>query len=457
MASFEETEETVTQKLKVYPAIIGFTVILILLVRGELSAQGAGSLTYGQTVNGSTGGSGTENWTFSGSASDVVVIDMKSAEFDTYLELRGPDGVLLTSDDDGGGDLDSQIIRGLQESGLYTITAGGFGDERGAYTLSLNLATDFATRVENALAAANVPAGTGFLAEGLSETIVDLTEEDETVQWVNLDGEFADFAMGADITWGPGAAEDTCGFIFRRVDDDNYYVVEIDRSGAVWFVERDEGEWGDSQGDNYLAVRTSAKDVNQVVLSASGDTFIVYVNGQRTATFSDISNPSGQVAVEMTTYDESTVTNCTFNDVWVWSLGPAAPAIATATPAALPTLPGATQLPTLPGPNVRPSKTPVAGLTTGQSPIISSVTSRGTCDDLTFDVSWSDPDGDAVRIEWLDSDTSEVVFTDNISGGSGTFSSPDWFCESDSCVTNARVVDAAGNMSSVFEVTTTCP
>jgi hypothetical protein len=429
----------------------------MLLMRGEVQAQTVSTLTYGQTVNGSTASSGTENWTFSGSEADVIIISMESAEFDTYLELRGPDGVLLSSDDDGGGDLNSQIIRGLPETGQYTITAGGFGDERGAYTLSLTLASDFAANVENALAQANIPTGTGFIAEGMNEIIIDLTEVDATVQWVTLDGEFADFAMGAAITWGPGAAEDTCGFIFRHVDDDNYYVVEIDRTGAVWFVERDEGEWGESQGDNYLAVRTSAKDVNQLVLSASGSEFIVYVNGQRTATFTDASNASGQVAVEMMTYDESTVTNCTFNDVWVWNLGQSTATIPTSTPASLPTLAGATQLPTLPAPDVRPSKTPVPGLTTGQNPVISSIVSRGACDDLTYDVTWSDPDGNAVRIEWLDSDTGEVIFTDNISGSAGTFSSPDWFCESSSCVSNARVVDAAGNMSSVYEVTTTCP
>ncbi len=443
--------EIVIRKPKVYPGTIGFAVALLLLMRGELHTQSAGTLTYGQTVNGSTTSSGTENWTFSGSETDVVIIQMESAEFDTYLELRGPDGVLLTSDDDGGGNLNSQIIRGLQETGQYTITAGGFGDERGTYTLSLILASEFAANVENLLAQANIPTGTGFLAEGLSEIIVDLTEVDDTIQPAILDGEFADFVMGAEITWGPGAAEDTCGFIFRRVDEDNYYVVEIDRTGAVWFVERDGGEWGESQSDSYLAVRTSAKDMNQLVLSVSGSTFVVYVNGQRTATFSDTSNASGQVAVEMTTYDESVVTNCTFNEVWVWNLGQST------APDTVPTVAGGTQLPTLPAPDARPSKTPVPGLTTGQNPMITSIVSRGTCDDITFVVTWSDPDGDAVRIEWLDNDTGEVAFTDEISGGAGSFSSPDWFCESATCVTNARVVDAAGNVSSVYEVTTTCP
>jgi uncharacterized protein YgiM (DUF1202 family) len=377
-------------------------------------------------------------------------------------------------------------------------------------------------------------AGDGFIAEGLGETIIDLTDEDDTVEWVLMDGHYADFVMGADITWGPVAEEDTCGFIFRRVDEDNYYVIEIDRTGTVWFVERENGEWGDSEGDSYLAVRTGAKDDNQLVLSVSGGTFIVYVNGQRTATFSDNSNASGETAVEMTTYDESTITNCTFNHVWVWDLGQAAFALPTATPGSLPTLPGANMPPTktpVPSSNLPTGATvtitvPSANLRSGpgtdyervesavqgdsfgviaqagsgadtwylvsipgnrqgwlwsgivslspanaviplaedvgvvssggQPPVINSIVSQGPCDDITFVVDWSDADGDAAQIEWLDTDTGEIVFTDDISGSGGNFSSPDWFCESATCTTNAQVRDVAGNVSSIYEVTTVC-
>jgi hypothetical protein len=524
----------VSRKLHFHQGIIGLALALLFIVGGHLSAQTGGTIAYGQSVDGSTANGGTENWSFTGSAGDLVVISMTSTEFDTYLELRDPDGQVIIADDDGGQELNSRIIRTLQANGSYTITAGGFGDERGTYTLTLANEAAFGESVQSALAQANIAPGDGFVADGMFEVIIDLTEEDETVEWDSLDGEYADFAMGAEINWGPGATEDTCGFIFRRLDEDNYYVVEIDRTGGVWYVERSGGEWGEVQGDSYLAVRTGSKDTNQLVLSAIGDTFIVYVNGQRTVSFSDDSNTSGEVAVEMSTFDESTVTNCTFNDVWVWDLG--------ASPGAAPT---PDTPPTQPGPDTQPTKTPVpptevseatsatltinvpsanlrsgpgtdfervesasagdtfpvigrsgegqdtwymvslsgdrqgwlwSGIvtlspadavipvveggpsvpTTNQSPVISSIVSQGTCEDLTLVVNWSDPNSDAVRIEWLDTDTGDIAFTDDISGGGGSFSSTDWFCETDSCVTNARVVDAAGNMSNTYEATTTC-
>jgi len=428
-----------------------FIAVILVLMRSA-QAQG-GVIQYGQTINSSTATTGTENWTFAGAQGDVVIISMESAEFDTYLELRGPDGVLLTSDDDGGADRNSQIVRSLPTTGQYTITTGGFQSARGAYTLSLSLSPEFAASVQNALAGAGIAAGSGYIADGMSEDIIDLTDEDLTVRWNSLDGVYTDFVMGADIRWGPGAAEDTCGFLFRRVDDDNYYVVEIDRGGNVWFTELADGEWGDAQGDTYLAVRTGAKDTNRLVLVVTGITFTVYVNGQRTATFSDNSNPSGTVAVEMSTYDESMVTNCTFDNVWVWDMPATAP-LATPTISQLPTLP---PLPTPSGPVALPTKTPVGGVgTSGSAPIILNVTSQGPCSNVTLTVNWRDADGDAQRIEWLDADTGAVEYTDAISGSGGSFPSSNWVCDSGNCVTNLRIVDAAGHMSSTYEAVTTC-
>lgn len=505
-------------------------VVVILLLRSDLQSAyaQASALQYGQTVSSSTASNGTEQWTFFGNPGDVVIIDMKSAEFDTYIELRGPDGALVTSDDDGGGDLDSSIIRTLAATGQHTITAGGFGDERGAYTLSLTLAPEFGGNVANLLAQANIPAGNGTIADGMNEIIIDLTDEDDTVEWVSLDGVYSDFAMGAEIQWGPGAAEDTCGIIFRQFDDDNYYIVEIDRTGGVWYIERDEGEWGESQGDTFLAVRTGSKDVNQVVLSAAGNTFTVYVNGQQTGTFFDSSNTSGEVAIEMTTYDESQVTNCAFKNVWVWDLGQGSSTLLpTPTPASPIAGPQSTKTPTgsttstatvtvtMPSANLRsgpgtdfptvvsvsqgdvlnvigragegeetwylvaapgnqhgwlwsgivtlsPSdaQIPIADnvtvSTSSASPVITNVESQGPCEDLTLTVHWTDADGDAKDVEWIDYDTGEVFLTEDVSQLSGSFSSVDWTCDTDSCSTDLRVVDDAGNVSNTYTATTTC-
>lgn len=62
-----------------------------------------------------------------------VVIDMQSADFDSYLTLVGDD--IMLSDDDGGDGLDARI-EALLEPGQYTIRAGSFGSGSGRFSLS---------------------------------------------------------------------------------------------------------------------------------------------------------------------------------------------------------------------------------------------------------------------------------------------------------------------------------
>lgn len=100
--------------------------------------QGSGTIAIGQTVTGSINES-QQTWTFSGSAGDVISIEMNSTDFDTYLELNGPNGQQVTRDDDGGPGLNS-FINGfaLPTSGTYTIIARSFANAgRGTYTLTL--------------------------------------------------------------------------------------------------------------------------------------------------------------------------------------------------------------------------------------------------------------------------------------------------------------------------------
>jgi hypothetical protein len=41
-------------------------------------------------------------WTFDAMTGETITVNMQSLDFDTYLELYAPDGMLLASDDDGG-------------------------------------------------------------------------------------------------------------------------------------------------------------------------------------------------------------------------------------------------------------------------------------------------------------------------------------------------------------------
>lgn len=63
-------------------------------------------------------------------------LEMRSDDFDPYLELAGPNGY-AREDDDSAGDLDARIADFL-EAGEYTLTArSAYGDGDGVYTLSV--------------------------------------------------------------------------------------------------------------------------------------------------------------------------------------------------------------------------------------------------------------------------------------------------------------------------------
>jgi hypothetical protein len=77
-------------------------------------------------------------FTFMGQAGQRIQIDLMSSDFDAYLYLRDMNGQNIASDDDGGGGLNSRIIRDLPYSGMYQILANTLrAGQYGAFTLSL--------------------------------------------------------------------------------------------------------------------------------------------------------------------------------------------------------------------------------------------------------------------------------------------------------------------------------
>lgn len=95
---------------------------------------------------------------FYGQAGDTVTIDMAAdsySDLDSWLDLRGPDGPILISDDDSAGDLNARIGNyALPQEGTYTIVARAAGDETtGSFELALNLAQnelpDLTTSIDN--------------------------------------------------------------------------------------------------------------------------------------------------------------------------------------------------------------------------------------------------------------------------------------------------------------------
>ena len=78
------------------------------------------------------------NWTldFSFSAGERVVVNMKSGDFDSYLEMLRGDGTVLTSNDDGGSGTDARLVYDVPTAGGYKIRAKGYEeDAAGSFVL----------------------------------------------------------------------------------------------------------------------------------------------------------------------------------------------------------------------------------------------------------------------------------------------------------------------------------
>jgi hypothetical protein len=119
-----------------------------LPITGSIPSPGAvGTVQVGTNVQGrlETGdqqmndGTWADVWQFQGRANQVVTIELRSDEFDAYLQLLDAAGNRLAEDDDSLGDYNARIVYTLPVTGTYQIVVNNFGDARsaGIYTLSV--------------------------------------------------------------------------------------------------------------------------------------------------------------------------------------------------------------------------------------------------------------------------------------------------------------------------------
>jgi len=88
-------------------------------------------------------------------AGQLVVINMWSFYFDTYLYLLDPDLKLVADDDDSGGGLNSMIMYTVPTTGMYYILASQYYEDYGYYTLSVRTYNTYAAlTVDSAIAGA---------------------------------------------------------------------------------------------------------------------------------------------------------------------------------------------------------------------------------------------------------------------------------------------------------------
>lgn len=82
-------------------------------------------------------------YTFDGEAGQTMTIELQSEDFDTILLLKGPNGEIITSNDDYGGTLNSTIVIELPEAGTYSAVASSFSGQGGNYQIEVRPASEY--------------------------------------------------------------------------------------------------------------------------------------------------------------------------------------------------------------------------------------------------------------------------------------------------------------------------
>lgn len=121
------------------PMITAVAVNVCNLASLSLNSSASGSLTDSDCSSPRRIGSKADLFTFNATAGQRVTVTMNSTAFDTYVYLLGPGNVLLTQDDDSGGNRNSRINDfTLPSAGTYTIEATSYDSiGRGSYFISV--------------------------------------------------------------------------------------------------------------------------------------------------------------------------------------------------------------------------------------------------------------------------------------------------------------------------------
>lgn len=82
-------------------------------------------------------------YSFSGTEGQMVTISMTSSEFDTVLELLGPNDQQVAFNDDYGRTLNSRIIVTLPTTGEYKVLARSYSGQGGTYSIVVRPTTEY--------------------------------------------------------------------------------------------------------------------------------------------------------------------------------------------------------------------------------------------------------------------------------------------------------------------------
>jgi hypothetical protein len=104
----------------------------------EAAVLDAPTIAYNEVKEGQIESpSAVDEWVFNAQAGERVNIVLNS-QFDSYLDLRAPDGEFIASNDDSGESLNAALFDvPIRKSGPHTIVVRGYGGTTGIYGLAL--------------------------------------------------------------------------------------------------------------------------------------------------------------------------------------------------------------------------------------------------------------------------------------------------------------------------------
>jgi len=131
------------------------------------------------------------------------------------------------------------------------------------------------------------------------------------------------FVIRVDASWD--SASDSanwfnsgCGFIFHRVDLDNYYFVYLGLDGWVNFARRYKDEWNRLGKSSYGPVDIPEGEAN-LMLVVEDNTFTFFVNDERVRTQPDDVIPEGELAFTLVSGTNAGFgTHCKMENIDLW-------------------------------------------------------------------------------------------------------------------------------------------
>jgi hypothetical protein len=106
--------------------------MVTLNLRGDEQASGGGPIALGKTQGGTLKPGRSHQWHFEGEAGQIINLTMNSTDFDTFLELRDSQDVILAENDDGQDGTNAAIdLYTLPGDETYSIVARGISEAEG--------------------------------------------------------------------------------------------------------------------------------------------------------------------------------------------------------------------------------------------------------------------------------------------------------------------------------------